>query len=294
MSGSTHNRAGRGLPGGPLRGRASARLIAPALALLAASAQLFATTLPYKGFNDLIAEADGIVVGTVSGIESHRSPNNDIYTFVTLNQLDVLAGSYFNSAITLRLKGGKIDNEVLDVAGSPNFAVNDRVVLFIHGNGKYMVPLVGWTQGMFRIVRDQNGQQIVTDHEGNRVIAIRGTQVVKDQRIQPEANIIGGPLGQRNANAGNPDHGTTGPVAEQRPSSEPSLASNAFVDAVRKAAAGRAGRGRLNSVAARDFSGISNRAESLAGTAAPAGADARPQAPVLPKRSPTPEVKDQQ
>jgi hypothetical protein len=122
--------------------------------------------------------------GRVSSVESKYDKNKEIYTFVTFDRLDVLAGSYAAPKLTLRFRGGQVDNDVLHVVGSPKFAVDQNVVVFVHGNGRYMVPVVGWTQGVFRIVKDAaTGQRVVHDNEGNRVSGVQGSHLIKEEAI---------------------------------------------------------------------------------------------------------------
>ena len=133
--------------------------------------QVYATVLPYYDLHQLIAEADGIVMGTVRSIESAYDPHREIYTFVTLDQLNVIHGGYDQAALVLRLKGGEVDNDVLEVDGSPHFALNEQVILFLQGNGSMIVPLVGWTQGVFRVIEDVvTGRQVVSDQDRKSVV----------------------------------------------------------------------------------------------------------------------------
>ena len=64
--------------------RIIACLIAPMLV-----APVSAATLIYKDLDDLVNEADGILIGTVSDIVVN-SHGNDIYTYVTLGNLDII------------------------------------------------------------------------------------------------------------------------------------------------------------------------------------------------------------
>lgn len=274
-----------------------------ALLFLAASIQLGATTLPFKSFDDLVGESDGIVAGRVAGIESHYSPNNDIYTFVTFDQIEVLGGSYQGSALTLRLKGGQVGNDMSRVVGSPRFEMNQRVVLFVHGNGRYMVPLVGWTQGVFRIVRDPaTGREVVHDHEGNRIIRVQAGQVIKEETAQPEADIVGqtqgfGSAGTRNqGGSGSSENGPSAaaPAATQKALTDaPAMTSQTFLNAIRRSASLKAAQTRLNNVSLMDFSVPSDNADAAIGPGTSPSQVPASQAPVLPKRSPVPQAGNQ-
>jgi hypothetical protein len=154
--------------------------------------QAHATTLIYKNFDDLVREADGIVTGTVRSIESQYDLENEISTLVTLDQLNVLHGSYDQATLSIRLKGGQIGTEILHIAGVPRFQPGDRVLLFLRTkNANAMVPVVGWTQGVFRVITDESsGQEIITDHDGNPILDIAGSTLVKEHRHSSAALIV--------------------------------------------------------------------------------------------------------
>jgi hypothetical protein len=163
-------------------------------AVSAVAVQLGATTLVQKNFDDLVTEADAIVVGTVSEAQAVYAADKRINTLVTLSDLQVLHGRYEGTSLTVQLPGGSIENDVMFVHGSPRLAAKERVVLFLRGNGRETVPVVGWTQGVFRIERDaKTGRQKVTDHERNPVLAVRGSDVVRQQINAPEATIVADP-----------------------------------------------------------------------------------------------------
>jgi hypothetical protein len=159
--------------------------------MLMLSAQAGATTLLKKNFDDLVTEADAIVVGTVSDTQSHYGPDRKIYTLVTLTDLQVVHGRYQASSLTLQLPGGRIQNDAMVVHGSPRLAVKDRVVLFLQGNGRQMVPFVGWIQGVFRLEPDaKTGRQRIVDHDRNPVVEVRGSELLKDEINTPDATIV--------------------------------------------------------------------------------------------------------
>lgn len=154
--------------------------------------QVQATTLLYKSFDDLVKEADGIVIGTVTNIEAYRDGQGEIYTYVTLGDLEMLYGRYDRKQLTLRLKGGQVGDEILQVVGSPTFQQNERLILFVQGNGSQIVPLVGWGQGLFRAQVDSaSGQEVISDSDGNRVFSVQSGHVVKEQRFASQAEIVG-------------------------------------------------------------------------------------------------------
>lgn len=57
----------------------------------------------------------------------------------------------------------------------PQFAVKQQAVVFSSGNGTQICPLVGWWQGLYRIVYDfDRNVRAVADHAGRPVAAFDG------------------------------------------------------------------------------------------------------------------------
>src|SRR6478672_10308546 len=72
---------------GPIMRKHSFLALAAFAALAAAQGGASATTLPYKGLDKLVAEADGIVIGTVRQVQSVQDSAKDIHTFVTFDHV---------------------------------------------------------------------------------------------------------------------------------------------------------------------------------------------------------------
>jgi len=160
-------------------------------------AQAQATTLPYKSFDDLVREADGIVEATVENITARRTEQSGIQTYVTLSDLRLHKGTYNGDRLTLILEGGLVEGRGTYVHGSPSFREGERVIAFTEGNGQRLVPLVGWEQGLFRVVTNpETGEQLIADSVGNRVFGIENGRIVKEARVGTEAEILGeAPIG---------------------------------------------------------------------------------------------------
>ena len=84
-----------------------------------------ATTLIPMDLKDLTAKAELIFVGTVINIRSERQTHT-IDTYVTFSDLRVLKGSYVAATIEMRLLGGSIAGESVQVYGMPNFVVGEK------------------------------------------------------------------------------------------------------------------------------------------------------------------------
>ncbi len=290
-----------------LFGRATVASLSVVLSLTSLSLPSSATTLLYKSFNDLMKEADGVVAGHVVSVNSQYNANKEIYTFVTLDQLEVLSGSYQDSTLTIRLKGGKVDSDISHVIGSPEFTEGEHVVLFVSGNGKNMVPIVGWSQGVFRIAQDPaTSLDVVKDADGNRVVGVQNAQVLRDLVAQSEATIlrqnsaVAATQNLHEGSAGASDSrqpgNVSGAVAAQAQVSAfqnlPTLSAVAFRNLVRTSSSLRGSKSALLSVRSMDFSVPDANADvSLEGKPA-VNAAGQPGAPVLPKRNDLAPVKD--
>ena len=248
-------------------------------ALLAAMASPgHATVLPYKNVDALVHEADGIVIGTVRSVEAAAGKPHDVHTYVTLDHLDVLSGQLNAPTLTLRLRGGLVDGRGLHVDGAPNFAPNERVLLFVQGNGQDLVPLVGWGQGMFRLVPDAaTGKTKVQDAEGNDLVGLADSHLQHRDGEQMDVVLMGAPemklarQSKPEAHAGQTDDGSASALVDVQALPARAMSADRFVAEMRQRAAGHHGK-TLRSVTPQD-----QQAEAMAGTDA-AAAHSRPAA----------------
>lgn len=131
-----------------------------AFALLAALPDLRATTVVAPDFEQLVNSADYVVRATVRSVVSDWRPHpakpgrHYIGTRVELEVLEVISGNP-PSPLVLDLVGGRIGEQALKVDGAPDFRAGDEHILFIRGNGRFVVPLVGMQHGAYPILRDQ-------------------------------------------------------------------------------------------------------------------------------------------
>lgn len=170
----------------------SLRLVA--LTLLIAVTEVKATTLLYQSLADLSAKADAIITATVADSKSVRSSTGPIYTFVTFVNVSALAGEVSSGPLVMRFLGGQIGDEIQHVFGSPTFSPGEELILFATANGKAMVPVVGWTQGILRIVRgDGKVAPTIRDYEGNTIVGIDGAHLRKAGGHESSTPITGSP-----------------------------------------------------------------------------------------------------
>ena len=144
------------------------------------------TVVMTMSLDEMIAEAELIVEGTVVDVESQWSTDQKtIYTYVTLNNLRVLHGQVNDDTLRIRFSRGKVGGTRITIAGTPSFAPGDREILFIQKNNFAVSPVIGFFQGRFHVVNDQ-----VQDFARTPIVKIHEGAFVKliEQQANPSAN----------------------------------------------------------------------------------------------------------
>jgi hypothetical protein len=127
------------------------------LACIASGARVEATTVVAKSFTELCAEADLIFNGTVADVRSEWSDaeRDHIETIVIFRVSEPLFGTSAPT-VTLRFSGGTLDGVREEFIGVPRFTPGEHVVLFAR-RGREVSPIVGLSQGCFRVVETADG-----------------------------------------------------------------------------------------------------------------------------------------
>lgn len=129
-----------------------------------------ATSVVPPSFSELVAEAEAIYRGRVTGVATRRARAPDgtaiLRTYVTLAVDRTLKGAE-RSAITLDFLGGSLDDESLVVTGMPRFALGATEYVFVQRNGIQYCPLVALGHGRYRLLRDDaTGREYVARDNG--------------------------------------------------------------------------------------------------------------------------------
>ncbi len=142
-----------------------------ALALAVLPARLGATSIIAPDFDKLVNSSDYIVRATVKSVTSEWRDNPEkagsryIATKVELEVLETIKGTP-PSPLVLDLVGGKVGNRELVVEGAPKFTVGAESILFVTGNGRQIIPLVGMHHGVYPVRRDKTGKDEVLRSNG--------------------------------------------------------------------------------------------------------------------------------
>ncbi|HZT75418.1 MAG TPA: hypothetical protein VFA27_02080 [Vicinamibacterales bacterium] len=120
--------------------------------LLLLAAPLGATSLVPADLGELSHEALAIVRGRVAAVDARRTDDRrTIETLVTLDVERYLKGD-LGSTVQFRVPGGRLGRYRSVFVGAPDFAVDDRVVVFLGASGPTIPHLVGFSQGVYRLV----------------------------------------------------------------------------------------------------------------------------------------------
>lgn len=133
------------------------------LGLLSAAPAYSLTVVP-RSFDELVQLADVVMVGTVQDVRSEfadNDPDQNILSFVSFKELQIIKGEVPTQEYTLQVPGGVVGRFAQNYPGIPQFQPGQRYVVFIRGNHRDFFPVVGVTQGVFQVLTDGQGRQVV-------------------------------------------------------------------------------------------------------------------------------------
>jgi len=126
----------------------------------------------------LVEGADTVAYGRVVDVFTVRVDGRYSETLVTLAPSAVLKGQA-NGDIVFRVPGGEMGRYRTVVVGAPVLHVNDEVVVFLAGQPPRVPHVVGFSQGVLPIMRDDARRPIVlappvADRRGGQPVARGG------------------------------------------------------------------------------------------------------------------------
>ncbi len=168
--------------------------LAAVVLCLGGTSAVQALTVIARDFDQLVARADTVFKGTVTAKQSEwtgEGANRHIVTFVTFQVEETYKGSPASTQ-TLRILGGTVGDDTLQVPEMPQFTVGQKAVLFVVNNGKQFCPLVGIAQGRFHVRNDAaSGRERVFTDDGSPVVSTVDLGKVDDKgapRLQRDAH----------------------------------------------------------------------------------------------------------
>jgi len=132
--------------------------------LLAAGISARATVLIPADLGELSRDALAIARGRVVALDAQWTDDRGtIETIVTLEVESYLKGS-LGPALRFRVPGGELGRFRSIVVGAPQFAIDQRLVVFLGAHGPSVPHVLGLNQGVFRVSRaaDNSGWYVTS------------------------------------------------------------------------------------------------------------------------------------
>jgi hypothetical protein len=145
-----------------------------ALAIGVASQRARATMVEPMETAAQAASADRVFVGTVTAVASRprATTRNYFETVITFAVEDVVAGD-LPSSIELVFSGGSVGGIRQRIDGMPEPAVGERYVVLLETDREPRLasPIVGFNQGLYRVVGTSRSSAVVRDRNGHPLSA---------------------------------------------------------------------------------------------------------------------------
>ncbi|MBI4851751.1 MAG: hypothetical protein HY819_08145 [Acidobacteria bacterium] len=108
---------------------------------------------------NLVLSSDVIVTGKVIAIESQWDENRkNIYTNITLSLDQVIKGDIKSQVLVIEQLGGQVANKQVWLSASPEFSLNEEVLLFLKANEEGVLHTSHLAMGKFSISKE-NGKE---------------------------------------------------------------------------------------------------------------------------------------
>lgn len=133
------------------------RTLVMTLALAACAHDLRGTVLLPADVGELAREARTIARGRVVAVDGRWTEDRRaIETLVTLDVETYLKGP-LGATLQFKVPGGRLGRYQRIVVGAPDFAVDQRVVVFLGAQGPSIPHILGFSQGVFRVSPASDG-----------------------------------------------------------------------------------------------------------------------------------------
>ncbi|MEN0067832.1 MAG: hypothetical protein AAGA48_37230 [Myxococcota bacterium] len=123
--------------------------------------------------DDLVAESDSIVLGTVVDTHSVWDPQGRIIlTDATIKVEHSLLGDA--KAVTeVRTFGGRVDDYTVLAHGFPTFDVGNRIVVFLQAAEDGTQRVTGYQHGLYKVVQRQGTPWVVPTVDDHSVLSTK-------------------------------------------------------------------------------------------------------------------------
>lgn len=152
--------------GAPVRSspfRSAARIVGLLVSFAAATASV--ASAQAWSIHDLTTGSRAVVIGRVISVDAAWERDVDfIYSYVTVDVEDVIAGPPLGSRIVLKQLGGAVDDVALEIADQVAFATGEHVLLFLDARPRDRTLMTtGFWQGKWLLHADAStGERLAT------------------------------------------------------------------------------------------------------------------------------------
>jgi len=147
----------------------------PLMALIAPILGAFFVASPAQGsilqgleLEELVSNADRIVLGRVLFSESFERPDGQLGTWHRIQvEREIRGDAPDETEVIVETLGGSIGDLAMRVEGEPSFTVGERVLVFIRDGGPYTAfRPVGMGQGVMRVRLERGVETVTQTREG--------------------------------------------------------------------------------------------------------------------------------
>ena len=145
------------------------------LALTVVVPNVWATQIQYRSPQQLGAESALVVSGQVTEVRSYwNDSRTKIITETRIDVFDSYKGAAGGSVNVIQL-GGVVGNVRMTVHGALAWKPGEEVLVFLEATGSGIYQVSGFSQGKFRIERDERGEPFVQNVPGDvAVVGVPG------------------------------------------------------------------------------------------------------------------------
>jgi hypothetical protein len=138
------------------------------------------TVLVPADLPEVARAATAIAYGRIAGVRARVAPDTRrIEREVTFDVIDYYKGD-LGRTVTFSAPGGQFGHYRTVMVGAPEFSEGEEVVLFLAMGGPPSPRLVGFSQGVFRVVPDtRTGERLVVSPVLTRSESLRGAVPIR-------------------------------------------------------------------------------------------------------------------
>jgi hypothetical protein len=154
------------------------------LGLAGGLVSLSGSTLLRLSLTDMIQKSTMIVRGTIQPGTSAALRGSLIYTHYQLSVTTVYKGTPAGTSVDVAVPGGALNGVQQPVAGAPSLTPGQDGVFFLWTSKSGLTQVIGLSQGLFHVVKNSQGQVMVSRTAANAAMLNSAGSPVADSELQ--------------------------------------------------------------------------------------------------------------